>query len=688
MANYRRDAEYSLPPPEISDPGREFRFDPATEYTPLPPEYGQRTTEQPPEPKKKRGLRKLLAAPAVLLLSFVLAHAGGSVPGQPTPNTPGYVKPSTVTADLPRGDVVIDVIDYYTGLEGDTVNYRYQLYLRGADEVFGEVPYPVTVYADVTDGEGNTTAVDPDTWTGARSLDEHSIDVSGLKDNLLLRLRAVYTQDDEERQTTVYLPFVRHPGIDGFRVKYAELDLETRIVSFDYWVDRQAPILIVPVNATVIDSQGRTAHPPVNPIDWSSGPMPEDSKWADATDLNNDLTLLLEVRYEMDGVEYRNMAAYPVSIKNMSDLTPDYQPDTNGSITNITKTDVSFSAQLRTTYLTGSHYDMTVSGLYLVWLDEDGKEVTRDYLSTEDVKVDREYSREMSPPWGEWPQFNFSFSGRHWFYDDTYTDKSEFIGRESAVYAELTAYNKYTGHEYVIKTDPVPKPVDSYPLGDGEIVLTVYNDTLTSDFPSVVSGGYLTVLAQQTISESSFSTYKLPAAKTPGGYDFAGWVIHVGNPFDDDTANQLYDQYSGDPPVDELLTEDSFAFAVGDTLTKEDIERVPTSADGKRYVNVHAAWISQDKSSPRLYLDDGHGSVHSYGMDVPLASEGFLYLCRYPEPTRDAWVFDGWYDESGKRVDMLCCYFSFTEMTYDAEGNFTGYDWSTKNTVTLTARWK
>ena len=699
MANYRRDAEYSLPPPEISDPGREFRFDPATEYTPLPPEYGQRTTEQPPEPKKKRGLRKLLAAPAVLLLSFVLAHAGGSVPGQPTPNTPGYVKPSTVTADLPRGSVVIDVNDYYTGVEGDTLNYRYMLYNSAVEEnSLSDLPWPITVTASVTDEDGKTASApeNPDVWTMGRSLDEHAIDVKGLRGDLILRLRAEYEQDGAQRQTTVYVPLSRHPGVNAPIIDYAMLDPATRRVTFDYWIDRNfGGAMIVPVDATVIDSQGRTAHPPVNPVMWSSGPSDENSKWADAANLNDDLTLLLRTQYtDVDGKTYSLTAARQVVIIGRSTEFEDPRLDTSAKIDSITKTDVSFTAAFQTTHESGSYYDMAVYGADLVWLDGNGEELFRDGLSREDVKAEKSFAREKSPPWGEWPDWNFTYSGRHYFLDETaYHYDADAVEKAQSVCVELTVYNRYTGRKYEIRSDPVPKPESSYPLGDGEIVLTVYYDTPQGDFPSFLTADQngAGILMQKTFSESSFTGYSLPETATPpspSGYTFGGWAIHVGNPFDEGATADPFKEYNGDPPVDAVITQDSFAFSV-DYVGREEVERVPPSADGKRYVNVHACWIQENPSEYLLWLDDGSGTVRMFGMDVPLASEGFLYLCNYPVPEREGYTFDGWYDKDGRRVELLSCYFSFTPMIYDSDGKFIGYDWEKgQEPVTLYAHWK
>lgn len=682
------DAEYSLPPPEITSPAPEFRAGSAPEYAPLPPEYGQRTAPEPDQEPKKRRLKKLLAVPAILLVSFLCLHAGSK-----------SVKPSTAPDDLPKGSVVIDVIDYYTNIEGDTVNYRYQLYLRDTDAsgAFGNpaMPYPISVTATVTDEDGNSaaSAENPDIWTEGRSLGEHSIDAKGLKGDLLLRLRAEYSQQGKRRQTTVYVPLSRSPGLSSFMVDYATLNLSTRRVEFDYWVDRSDTAgMIVPVTAAIVDSEGRTAHPPLNPVMWSSDPdLDPDCKWADASDLNDNLTLILRTEYTgQDGKTYQSSAARQVVIIGKSADFPDYNPDSSAAITSLSRSSVSLTAQFRTNYESGSYFDMIPNALWLVWVDKNGEEVFRDYLDPDLVKGEKSFDPAKSPPWGEWPDWSFSFSGSHGFYDSSsYRYDADAVDRASGVYAELVLFNRYTGRKYTVKSDTVPAPDDSYPLGDGEIVITVYNDTTVFEFPTLVSsGGYLTVLERTTIAESDFTGYTLPSALVPDGYNFAGWVIHVGNPFTDDTFAELYGKYDGDPPVEDLLT-GNYAFAVGSTLTVADIEKVPPSADGKRWVDVHAVWISPNPSQKLLYLDDGAGTVTGYAMDIPLASEGYLYLCRYPVPERDGYTFDGWYDADGRRVEMLVCYFSFTPMTYAPDGSFTGYDWSAgQQPITLTARWR
>ena len=466
MAAKHRDAEYSLPPPEIPIPAQEFRADPELEFPPLPPEYGQRTVPEP-EAKKKRSLRKLLAAPAMLLLSFVIAQAGSTAPSEPTPDTPaepGYVKPLTVEAELPRGSVMIDVNDYYTGVEGDTLNYRYMLYNSAVEEnSLNDLPWPITVTAAVIDEDGSTveSSENPDVWTMGRSLDEHSIDVKGLRGDLILRLRAEYEQDGEQRQTTVYVPMARDAGRNMFMIEYAMLDPSNRMVEFEYWVDRRGGAeMILPVYATLVDSEGRTAHPSVNPVQWSSDPnLDPDSKRIDASGLNDDLTLILRCVYTgPDGTTQTTMAARQVVILGRSVEFEDPPIGTSAAITGLSRTDVSFTASFSTTKESGSYYDMTPYAVALVWLNENGDELYRDWLDADSIETQKSFDLSISPPWGEWPLWSFRYSGKHWFYDNSFYDKSEYIGRERAVCLDLTLYNRYTGRKYSLRSDPVPAP--------------------------------------------------------------------------------------------------------------------------------------------------------------------------------------------------------------------------------------
>ena len=260
-----------------------------------------------------------------------------------------------------------------------------------------------------------------------------------------------------------------------------------------------------------------------------------------------------------------------------------------------------------------------------------------------------------------------------------------------------------TGEEYTIPTnfiDPVEplEEIDDYetwPLGDGTIVFTVYNDTMNFDIPSQVEveDDYRTFLAVDSVDEAGFTGYELPSAYAPDGFDFGGWVVHVNNPMDLSSEADLFSEYNGDPPVEALVPPDSFVFPVYGVVTPADVERVPPTVmeDGSsvRFVNVHAVWIEENPDPADFYLDDGHGNVTGYGMASPMYSEGFLYLCNYPAGGDSGEVFEGWYDAEGNRVDVLVSYFSFTPAIYDEDGNFLGYDWDAARTpFTLYAHWK
>lgn len=445
------DAEYSLPPPEALPVGREFRVGQNFEFAPLPPEYGQRTTAQDGEPEKKRRLRKILAVPALLLLSFLCFHIVR--PAAPTA--------SDVSPEPPGGSAASDA------------------------------------------APGAAVQTPPPTLS-------------------------------------------------------AQLEISDSVVK----------------------------------------------------------------------------------------LTADFKP----------------AADDRTVY------DMAVESCRTDWLDADGQIVTVSDLAAEEASGQGE-------------------AGMRFVCTGSTDEINTFDGIESAV-GRISLRDAATGRIFTAETEPVAYSHEAaYPIGNGNIVLTVYNDTTIYDVASPVStDGWITVLASETIPEADFAGYQLPEPTAPDGYGFAGWVVHVGNPFDNGSDRDVFAEFNGDPPVDILL--DGSVFTVETTLTKKDVERIPPSADGNRYVNVHACWIQQNPSDIRLYLDDGSGNAEGYSMDVPLASEGYLYLCSYPVPEREGYAFDGWYDKDGNRVDMLVCYFSFVPALRDENGNFTGYDWGKNDTVTLYAHWK
>lgn len=220
-------------------------------------------------------------------------------------------------------------------------------------------------------------------------------------------------------------------------------------------------------------------------------------------------------------------------------------------------------------------------------------------------------------------------------------------------------------------TEPEEPPLPvyaTYPLGDGSCVITVYNDVFDPN-----SWGNR-VLLQQTLSERDFTEFALPAAEPVEGFEAVGYALHYGNP--------------GDEGYDGTSDLSGYARAVSDPLTAEELAWVPVSSDGVRYVNIHVLWryTGQQEYALPLVLDDGMGNQTQYDATTPLVSDGCTYLSAYPVPEREGYVFTGWYDENGERVDYIYAHV-FYPVLYDENGEFMNYDWRNPKTVTLYAGW-
>ena len=215
-----------------------------------------------------------------------------------------------------------------------------------------------------------------------------------------------------------------------------------------------------------------------------------------------------------------------------------------------------------------------------------------------------------------------------------------------------------------------PLPVyATYPLGDGHCVITVYNDVFDPE-----NNWENRVLLQQTVSERDFTELTLPAAEPVEGFEAVGYALHYGNP--------------GDEGYDGTADLDGYARMVSNPLTAEELTWVPVSSDGVRYVNIHVLWryTGQQEYALPLVLDDGMGNQTQYDASTPLASGGCTYLSAYPVPEREGYVFTGWYDENGERVDYIYA-LVFYPVLYDENGEFMDYDWRNPKTVTLYAGW-
>lgn len=120
-----------------------------------------------------------------------------------------------------------------------------------------------------------------------------------------------------------------------------------------------------------------------------------------------------------------------------------------------------------------------------------------------------------------------------------------------------------------------------------------------------------------------------------------------------------------------------------DPLTADFAASIRPGDTGERSIVLRAAWRQTEQSRYpwSLTLDDGINAV-TYDAAVPMASGGNVYLCAYPQPTRDGYRFAGWLNAAGERVDLLPAS-AFFAKTADGET-----DWRTTVPVTLTAEWE
>ena len=687
--------EFNKHPPEHTALPPELAPRPELELIAPPPEFGQGTSPYQ-EGKRKRSLRSLLAIPALLLASFLNLHQT-TAPSAPASTEPAPVVTAEPVPEHPAGSVVIDVL--YAARDAETARYSYVVYSPAPSidatqeqiDAYKGTPYPIRVYARISDQAEHmiAPAEDPDVWEGSRSSFESSMDVTGLEGELTLTLTAVYTEEGEERQTQAVLPLTALPPAAD---TYAELHLSqsgeieySAIFDPDPADDHVYQYTAERFTFVWLDEDGRpVGETPV--LDLDTVPT-----------LNGNSSLRSE-----KGV----MAAYegPASLVRPSDAATQLLARLilRDQTTNYPYTIDSSVVSLPTEPILSGMLEAFPDGdVYAEFLFLPAPGDTHAYSFR--VKGIGQIAFEgdegngfsvMDDP-GSLPVTGDNESG----YKVVYSGGSmlTIIPSDAQLCFILNLEDTSTGEVYRIETNrvdavTVPKDYETYPLEDGKLAIIVYNDTPDVMVPSplATTDGYLTLLAMETMPESDFTSYVLPAALQPDGYDFAGWVVHVNNPLDPNAEEDVFTLFGGEPPPEALTEGSTFAFSVSGTLTRDDVERVPPSEDGIRYVIVHAVWIKQEFDEPLLYLDDGFGHTSVYGMETPLASEGYIYLCNYPiSAPESGMVFDGWYDSEGNRVDLLVSYFSFATPLYDEDGAFLGYDWSGDyNPIHLTASWK
>lgn len=204
--------------------------------------------------------------------------------------------------------------------------------------------------------------------------------------------------------------------------------------------------------------------------------------------------------------------------------------------------------------------------------------------------------------------------------------------------------------EPYVPPEPEPEPLA------GVLHYTIYNDTFDDS-------GVPLILAEGTVDMTALSDtpLALPQPETPsdGSYAFLGWAGR-------------YDTAGG-----KVWT------TVPDPLTADFAASIRPGDTGERSIVLRAAWrlTEQSRYPWSLTLDDGVNAV-TYEAAVPMASGGSVYLCAYPQPTRDGYRFAGWLDAAGERVDLLPAS-AFFAKTADGET-----DWRTTVPVTLTAEWE
>ena len=243
----------------------------------------------------------------------------------------------------------------------------------------------------------------------------------------------------------------------------------------------------------------------------------------------------------------------------------------------------------------------------------------------------------------------------------------------------LQVRDRNTGYTTTVESNQIGEP--TYPLGSGQIVVTVYNDTDTWNVPSVEGAPTygLTVLYYGTFDEADFTELALPKPVSPDPLKAfpSGQFIHYGNRFDNGAA-QMTD---ADPFVFQIHEYDTEGNAV---LTRKDVALIPPSADGNRYVNVHTAWQSED--DPCLVLDSPETDQHwEYNPYVFTYSEGYAYIDAYGMPWKEGLWFVGWFDDEGNQVHILS-YIDHCDRLPGATGDGEDdIDWRSFHTITLHA---
>lgn len=479
------------------------------------------------------------------------------------------------------------------------------------------------------------------------------------------------TQPPEAPQGSVVID-VTYAGRRGDTVVFS-YQVYSPIPSLDAdleeYVDYEPTPWPVAVYTQVSDEAGRSVSPETDPDVWTEPRVVREYS-VDAAGLEGELTLTLLASYEEEGEQRQTVYTTTLELE----LPP--APALDAYLFVKPGGGIEYKATLTPQPEDDHAYELRINSIGTLCYD--GGEVFAFSFGEGPAAMPLEYDPEHG-----------------WL---TYYSGPSGIGslpESSEVSIMLDWVDDSTGAHYYVESNRVPAsdaatafPV--YPLEEGTIVVTVYNDTWDFQVPSVIpNDAGVTILAQERFPESEFSFYIPPSYHTPSGYSFGGWVVDYGNPFDNGYEREIYtpDLGTGEPPVERLIPDTNFCFDMGPVLTQENVVYIPPSEDGVRYVNIHAAWIAEDAETGGLLLDDNMGNVTAYSNECPLVSEGNLYLCAFPVPQQEGYVFDGWYTAEGKRVYMLNSWYSFIGVETNPDGSFAGYN-GEFTPVTLYAHWK
>ena len=164
-------------------------------------------------------------------------------------------------------------------------------------------------------------------------------------------------------------------------------------------------------------------------------------------------------------------------------------------------------------------------------------------------------------------------------------------------------------------------PLPVYPLEDTTDYYTVYLDIFDPAEPDGIKRGESGFVFEQQLSMGLSQSLEEPPVAD--GYRFTGWVMYYS------------DGRTG------LVKE----------INSENVSYVKPE-DGGRNIKIHASWRSENQDGGlRLLLDANGGNIDGkqsaeYNAEGPMMSGTYVYLCSYPVPEREGYIFAGWYEDA------------------------------------------